>query len=118
MVPRSIFGSVNKHFLEVFRNTSTIEVLKNTPAIGESVSVKNTSPATYTIADTKGESIKGTFYEQELQKTKQEIYRIEKVVKKRKRNGIQEVYVKWKGYNSDFNSWIPLADLERRDEYQ
>ena len=76
------------------------------------VSVKNTSPATYTIADTKGESIKGTFYEQELQKTNQEVYRIEKVVKKRTRNGIQEVYVKWKGYGNEFNSWIPITDLE------
>ena len=75
-------------------------------------SVKNTQPVTYTIVDAKGESIKGTFYEQELQKTKQEIYRIEKVVRKRKRNGIQEVYVKWKGYGNEFNSWIPITDLE------
>ena len=68
--------------------------------------VKSTQPITYTLVDTKGEKIHGTFYEQELQKTKQEIYRIEKVIKKRKRNGIQEVYVKWKGYNNSFNSWI------------
>ena len=74
--------------------------------------VKSTQPITYTLVDTKGEKIHGTFYEQELQKTKQEIYRIEKVIKKRKRNGIQEVYVKWKGYNNSFNSWIPLTDLE------
>ena len=74
--------------------------------------VKSTQPITYTLVDTKGEKIHGTFYEQELQKTKQEIYRIEKVIKKRKRNGIQEVFVKWKGYNNSFNSWIPLTDLE------
>ena len=76
--------------------------------------VKRTQPITYTLADTKGESIQGTFYEQELQKTKQEIYRIEKVVKKRRRNdGTQEVYVKWKGYSNDFNSWIPIEDLKQ-----
>ena len=78
--------------------------------------VKRTQPVTYTLADTKRESIQGTFYEQELQKTKQEIYRIEKVVKKRRRNDddrTQEVYVKWKGYSNDFNSWIPIEDLQQ-----
>ena len=74
-------------------------------------SVKPTQPVTYTLVDTKRESIRGTFYEEELQKTKQEIYCIEKVVKKRKRNGVEEVYVKWKGYSNEFNSWIPLTDL-------
>jgi hypothetical protein len=75
--------------------------------------VKATKPVTYVIADTKGEEIQGTFYEPELQKTKQEIYRIEKVLKKRtKSNGIKEVYVKWKGYSNNFNSWIPITDIE------
>ena len=73
--------------------------------------VKKTQPVTYELIDTKGEKIKGSFYEQELQKTKQEIYRIEKVLRKRKRNGVQEVFVKWKGYNNNFNSWIPLTDF-------
>ena len=74
--------------------------------------VKSTQPVTYSLADAKGEKIQGTFYEQELQKTSQEIYRIEKVLRKRKRGRIQEVYVKWKGYNNSFNSWIPLTDLQ------
>jgi len=43
--------------------------------------VKSTKPVTYNIEDTNGEEIQGTFYEPELQKTKQEIYRIEKVLK-------------------------------------
>ena len=74
--------------------------------------VKSTQPVTYSLVDGKGEKIQGTFYEQELQKTSQEIYRIEKVLRKRKRGRIQEVYVKWKGYNNSFNSWIPLTDLQ------
>ena len=44
----------------------------------------------------------GTLYEKELQKTSQEEFRIEKVIK---RKG-DKIYVKWKGYNSSFNSWI------------
>jgi hypothetical protein len=37
-----------------------------------------TDPITYKRTDMNGEDIQGTFYEQELQKTKQEIFRIEK----------------------------------------
>ena len=35
-------------------------------------------PVTYKITDHNGEEIQGSFYEQELQKTKQDIFRIEK----------------------------------------
>ena len=45
----------------------------------------------------------GTFYENELQKTNQQKkFRIEKVSK---RKG-DKLYVKWKGYDNSFNSWI------------
>ena len=73
--------------------------------------VRATKPTTYKITDLKGEEIDGTFYQQELQKTKQEIYRIEKVLKKRTRNGTREVYVEWKGYNNDFNTWVLESDI-------
>ena len=49
------------------------------------IEVKLTSPVTYKIADLNGEEIKGTFYEPELQKTSQEIFRIEKVIKRGKK---------------------------------
>ena len=62
--------------------------------------VKNTVPLTYVINDLNGEEITGTFYEKELQKTNQEEFRIEKVIK-RKGN---KIYVKWKGYDNSFNS--------------
>ena len=42
---------------------------------------KNTVPWTYVINDLNGEEITGTFYEKELQKTRQEEFRIEKVTK-------------------------------------
>ena len=69
--------------------------------------IKNTVPWTYTINDLNGESITGTFYEKELQKTNQKEFRIEKVLK---RKG-DKLYVKWKGYNNSFNSWINKKDL-------
>ena len=46
--------------------------------------------------------MKGSFYEKELQKTDQKEFRIEKVIKKK----VDKLYVKWKGYNNSFNSWI------------
>ena len=40
--------------------------------------IQLTIPVTYKITDYNGEEIQGWFYEQELQKTKQDIFRIEK----------------------------------------
>ena len=68
--------------------------------------VKNTVPWTYVINDLNGEEIIGTFYEKELQKTNQKEFRIEKVIKKG-----DKLYVKWKGYDNSFNSWIDKKDL-------
>ena len=69
--------------------------------------VKNTVPWTYVINDLNGEEIIGTFYEKELQKTNQQGFSIEKAIKI-KRN---KLYVKWKGYDHPFNSWIDKDDL-------
>ena len=86
----------------------------NTPNWSEEVfvikKVKNTAPWTYVIKDLNGEEIIGTFYEKELQKTNQEEFRIERVLK---RKG-DKIYVKWKGYDSSFNSWIDKASLVQR----
>ena len=69
--------------------------------------IRDTDPITYKLEDLKGEEIKGTFYEPELQKTEQQIYRIEKIIKKKK----GESLVKWKGYSDKFNSWVDNKDL-------
>ena len=70
--------------------------------------IKNTVPWTYVISDLNGEKIPGNFYEKEIQKTSQEKFRIRKIIK---RKG-DELYVKWKGYDNPFNSWIDKKDLE------
>ena len=69
--------------------------------------IKNTVPWTYVVSDLNGEEITGSFYEKELQKTNQKEFRIEKVLK---RKG-DKLYVKWKGYDNRFNSWINKKDL-------
>ena len=69
--------------------------------------VKNTVLWTYVINDLNGEEIIGTIYEKELHKTNQEQFRIEKVIR---RKG-DKLYVKWKGYDNSFNSWIDKKDI-------
>ena len=69
--------------------------------------VENTVPWPYVINDLNGEESIWIFYEKELQETNRQGFRIEKVIK-RKGN---KVYVKWKGYDNLFNSWIDKDDL-------
>ena len=69
--------------------------------------IRNTVPWADAISDLNGEEITRSFYEKELQKTNQKEFRIEKVLK---RKGYR-LYVKWKGYNNSFNSWINKKDL-------
>ena len=65
--------------------------------------IKYSNVPYYYLKDLNNEKLDGTFYEQELQKTKQDdLYTIEKILKTNK----NKIYVKWKGYSSDFNSWI------------
>ena len=70
--------------------------------------IRPTNPITYKIKGLNGEEIGGTFYREELQKTDQTIFRIEKVTRKTKGNAL----VKRKGYPDEFNSWVSLKDLK------
>ena len=63
--------------------------------------VKNTVLWTYTISDLNGEEI-AEKDEKELQKTNQNEFRVKKLIKRKS----DELYVKWRGSDSSFNSWI------------
>ena len=69
--------------------------------------IKLTIPVTYKITDYNGEEIQGSFYEQELQKTKQDIFRIEKIIKQQGNKSL----VKWLVYNDSFNSSFDNKDI-------
>ena len=71
--------------------------------------VLNTKPVTYEIVDLMGEPIQGSFYEQDLQKAKQETYRIEKVLRRDDKTKLE--LVKSSGYPDKFNSRISFNDL-------
>ena len=71
------------------------------------IKVQNTVPWTYLINHLNGEETKGSFYEKEFQKTDQKEFRIEKVIKKKG----DKIFVKWKGYDNSFKSWINNKDI-------
>ena len=61
-----------------------------------------TIPVTYKIIDYNGEEIQGSFYGQELQKRKQDIFRIVEIIRQQGNKSL----VKWLGYNDSFSSWV------------
>ena len=69
--------------------------------------IQYTDPPTYKISDHHGEEIQGIFYEQEMQKTNQDIFRVEKIIRKQKSRSL----VKWLGYPDLFNSWVANKEL-------
>ena len=46
-------------------------------------------------------------------KKNDDVYRVEKVLRKQKRKGVVEYFVKWKGYPDKFNSWVSESDISK-----
>ena len=75
-----------------------------TPNWSEEVSViktgKNNVPWTYIKENLQGEKLVRTFCKQELQKTTQTDFRVEKVIKEKG----DKLYVKWKGFDNSLTT--------------
>lgn len=70
----------------------------------------NTDPITYLLKSWDNQEIEGSMYAEELQHVENpHEYLIEKVV--RRKNG--QAYVKWLGFTSAYNSWIPESALNK-----
>lgn len=67
----------------------------------------------YILSNFKGdEIIKGAFYAFELTPIiTNEIYKVEKVIKRRIQNGQKQIYVKWVGFDDSHNSWINESQI-------
>ena len=76
--------------------------------------VLKTSPVTYKIKDFNDDEVTGIFYEQELVKfdKQDQDFEVEKILKTRIKNRKKEYFIKWKGYPSSMNSWIPAKNLK------
>ena len=73
----------------------------------------NRIPPVYWLEDITGELVEGTFYEMELVTVMNEddVYAIEKILRHRVKNGVKEVYIKWKGFPTSNNSWEPASSI-------
>ena len=72
--------------------------------------IQSTNPITYRLKDLNNEEIQGSFYEPELLKAKQDVFRLEKVIPRDYKK--KQALVKWLGYSDDFISWIPLSSVQ------
>jgi AAA+ superfamily predicted ATPase len=74
-----------------------------------------TNPPTYILKDLTDEELSGSFYEKELQKVeqKEEVYRIEKILKTRTIKKEKQFLIKWLGWPDKFNSWEPASNLKK-----
>lgn len=125
---QSVFDSLypsppNSNLQPAFRVSDRVRIAKKkgtfekgfepnyTEELFEVSGIKKTDPITYTLKDLNGEDIKGSFYKENLVKSKQKVYYIDKILSRRTRNGIKEVRVSWSGYGSKFNQWIPASEV-------
>ena len=75
-------------------------------------SIKGKEKAMYKLLDEHGNELKQRFYPEEIQKVKSDLFRIEKIIKREKRNGRDGFIVKWLGYSTEHNSWIPKEAVQ------
>lgn len=93
-------SETKRHFKKGYLPSWTRELFKI-------VNVLPTRPYTYRIADYAEEAIRGQFYGEELQKVKEDdVFKIEKIIKTRKKHGKTEYLVRWLGYPPKFDSWV------------
>ena len=70
----------------------------------------------YKLKDMMNDPVIGSFYEKELQRVEikeNQVWRIDKIIKKRKIRGQEEAWVSWLGYPKKFNSWIASSALQK-----
>lgn len=68
----------------------------------------------YRVEDLDGDSVEGTFYQQELQKvTKPETFKIAYIVKSKRERGILKHLVRWRGYTDKSDSWVLDSDITK-----
>ena len=73
--------------------------------------ILKTIPTTYIVED-NGRQLAKKYYEPELQKSKQIMFHIEKILGWKTVDGKRFGRVKWTGYDSGYNSWEPEENIK------
>ena len=97
-------------FEKGFQQTFSTEIFK------VSKIVRRFPQPVYELEDLRGIPIEGQFYREELTPviiTKNTPYKIDKILGTRVRKGIREHFVLWRGYGSDFDSWMPASSIQK-----
>ena len=78
----------------------------------ESINRKN-KPFMYKLKDYNNEVIDGSFYRYEIQPVTKDddVYLVEKIIRRQRRHGERWCLVKWQGYPSSMNSWVREQDV-------
>jgi len=91
-------------FTRGYNRTFTTEVFQVTKVLAH-------LPITmYEISDMRDEVVEGHFYPEEMSLVTGDVFKVERVIRRRVVRGERQVYVKWEGYPETMNSWINEAD--------
>lgn len=74
-------------------------------------SIKGINKPMYKLKSVDNVILNRNYYPEEIQKVKENFYRIEKIVKPETRNGRRGFIVKWIGYSANHNSWVPADEI-------
>jgi hypothetical protein len=73
-------------------------------------------PPRYHLIDLMHEPIHGTYYEQEIQKARgpaaDGLFKVERVLRYRRKNGKRQGLVLWLGYPEKFNTWVDVDKIQ------
>ena len=75
-------------------------------------SIKGKAKPLYVLKTFDGSTLPSRYYPEEVQKVKENYYRIERIVKPQSREGKQGYIVKWVGYSPEHNSWVPKEAIK------
>ncbi|EFO98919.1 hypothetical protein CRE_19685 [Caenorhabditis remanei] len=86
---------------------------KWTEEVFKVVKILNYDIPVYILCDTLEREVDGIWYEEEmvLYNKPDNLLKIDKIIRKRTKKGIREVFVSFKGHSDSFNCWLPESDL-------
>jgi len=77
--------------------------------------IRKNKPFMYKLKDYNNEVIEGSFYRHEIQPITKtdDVYLVEKVIRRERRHGVRWCFVKWQGYPTSMNSWVRESDISQ-----